>query len=114
MSYEAMEEKSRRIYYQDIVHKVCNILDEIEKTYNPHTPIPVVCGTVDASSTEVQDRMRNVQRMLRDLDCGHLTPGCLNVQPCMTCQLEGANQRRQQLQKLLSSRDYQYPPHKEK
>lgn len=44
---EALKEKERRIYYQDIVYKVCNLLEKA-------TGSKIVCGTVEEPSTQVQ------------------------------------------------------------
>ena len=46
-------EKERRIYYQDIVYVVCNIIDQELGT-------KLVCGTVDEPSTEVQDKLSEI------------------------------------------------------
>ena len=47
-------EKDRRIYYQDIVYKVCNLLDK----YHDRGPgTGLVCGTVEEPSNEVQDEL---------------------------------------------------------
>ena len=43
-------EKDRRVYYQDIVYAICNILDK-------HNGGCLCCGTVDEPSTEVQDAL---------------------------------------------------------
>lgn len=48
-----LDEKERRVYYQDIVYSVCNIIDPLFET-------PTVCGTVDGPSAEVVDRLREV------------------------------------------------------
>lgn len=44
------KEKQRRIYYQDIVYKACNLLGK-----------DIVCGTIDNPSTEVQDKIRELK-----------------------------------------------------
>lgn len=49
-----MDEKDRRIYYQDIVYKVCNALDKL--TPGKH----IVCGTIEEPSTDVQDRVEEL------------------------------------------------------
>ena len=43
-----MSEKERRIYYQDIVYHVCNILDKYARRR-------VTCGTYNSPFTDVQD-----------------------------------------------------------
>lgn len=44
------DEKERRVYYQGIVYSACNLLDRI------FTP-PLVCGTKDEPSTQLQMRL---------------------------------------------------------
>ena len=51
-------EKQRRIYYQDIVYAVCTSLDAM-------LPGRAVCGTIDDPSTDVQDRMLALRKILR-------------------------------------------------
>ena len=48
------EEMDRRVYYQTIVYDVCNIIDTMRIQSKP-----MVCGTVNAPSTEVQDTLRS-------------------------------------------------------
>lgn len=64
---EALSEKRRRIYYQDIVYAVCNKLDRV------YTP-PCVCGTVDTPTTQVQDRLESLiwHRDEKDAECDNL------------------------------------------
>jgi len=50
-------EKDRRIYYQDIVYKVCNLLDK-HCGRKPGTGL--VCGTIDEPSDEVQDELSTI------------------------------------------------------
>ena len=50
-------EKRRRVYYQDIVYSVCNDLDKI-------LPGTTVCGSWAEPSTEVQDRMKALRKVL--------------------------------------------------
>ena len=50
---ELKKEKERRIYYQNIVYQICNMLE----VYLGYTP---VCGTVDNPTTEVQDTLKKV------------------------------------------------------
>ena len=50
-------EKRRRVYYQDIVYSVCNDLDKI-------LPGTTVCGSWAEPSTEVQDRMKALLKVL--------------------------------------------------
>lgn len=55
-------EKKRRVYYQDIVYAVC---DQIDRELG-HTPGQgVVCGTLHAPSTMVQDSLKEVIHSLR-------------------------------------------------
>ena len=49
-----MSEKNRRIYYQDIVYKVCNLLD---RHYGRKPGTGLVCGTIEEPSNEVQDEL---------------------------------------------------------
>ena len=49
-----MTEKNRRIYYQDIVYKVCNLLD---RHYGRKPGTGLVCGTIEEPSNEVQDEL---------------------------------------------------------
>ena len=49
-----MSEKNRRIYYQDIVYKVCNLLDT---HYGRKPGTGLVCGTIEEPSSEVQDEL---------------------------------------------------------
>ena len=51
------DEKSRRVYYQNIVYGVCNILDAATERF---CGTGVVCGTVREPSTEVQDTLRSL------------------------------------------------------
>lgn len=52
-------EKDRRIYYQNIVYEICNILDEhLGKSVKTGTGL--VCGTVDDPSREVQDAIHAI------------------------------------------------------
>lgn len=44
-----VNEKKWRLYYQEIVYAVCNLLDTPGNT--------VVCGTVEEPSMEVEDRV---------------------------------------------------------
>lgn len=50
---EKASEKDRRIYYQDIVYSVCELLDTV---YTPST----CCGICTAPTTQVQDRVRSL------------------------------------------------------
>ena len=50
---KVMDEKERRIYYQNIVYAVCNIIDAELGT-------KLVCGTVGEPSTEVQDKVAEI------------------------------------------------------
>lgn len=54
---EPANEKSRRVYYQDIVYAVCNELDKI-------LPGTTVCGSWAEPSTEVQERMKAIRKVL--------------------------------------------------
>lgn len=51
------DENRRRVYYQDIVYAVCNILD---RRFGSKSR--TVCGTVSEPSTEVQDRCEELVR----------------------------------------------------
>jgi hypothetical protein len=52
-----IDEKARRIYYQDIVYKVCNLLD---KHFKLKPGQGIVCGTVENPSTKVQDKISDI------------------------------------------------------
>lgn len=54
---EPANEKSRRVYYQDIVYSVCNDLDKL-------LPGITVCGSWAEPSTQVQDRMKVLRKVL--------------------------------------------------
>lgn len=54
------EEQRRRIYYQNIVYKVCNWLDRIFGKRITRGE-GIVCGTVDTPSTEVEAAMQIVE-----------------------------------------------------
>ena len=60
-----VEEKERRIYYQDIVYTVCNFLDKIDGKRTGRNGI--VCGTADSPSRAVQDRMELLVQELKEL-----------------------------------------------
>lgn len=53
---EESDEKSRRVYYQDIVYHVCNVLDRLYPS-EKH----VACGTVNSPTTNVQTMMDGVR-----------------------------------------------------
>lgn len=53
-------EKSARVYYQDIVYAVCNVLDKV-------TGERVVCGTVETPTTQVADAMTKMLAQFREL-----------------------------------------------
>lgn len=57
---EPANEKRRRVYYQDIVYAVCNELDKI-------LPGTTVCGSWAEPSTEVQERMKAIRRVLANV-----------------------------------------------
>jgi len=59
---EHLDEKARRVYYQDIVYYVCNVLDKIDGKHVGHG---LVCGTLKTPITEVQDRMDRLEQELR-------------------------------------------------
>lgn len=48
-------EKDARVYYQNIVYAVCNVIDEID---GAKPGIGIVCGTLERPSDEVQKRMQ--------------------------------------------------------
>lgn len=50
---EQADEKDRRIYYQNIVYEVCELLDAVYTT-------STCCGIVTAPTTQVQDRVRSL------------------------------------------------------
>ena len=62
LSEKLDREKAARIYYQDIVYAVCNVLDEILGRNGPDGGI--VCGTLDQPTHEVQDAVRHLQSKL--------------------------------------------------
>ncbi len=54
-------EKDRRVYYQDLVHKACNLLDELLANTQRHGD-KIVCGSADAPTAQFADalnRLRN-------------------------------------------------------
>lgn len=61
-------EKDARVYYQNIVYAVCNVIDEID---GAKPGAGIVCGTLEAPSDEVQLRMQvlvgEVRRLRREL-----------------------------------------------
>ncbi len=50
-------EKQQRVYYQNIVYEVCNLLDAAGTGDSR-----LVCGTVNEASTEVQDALKALIR----------------------------------------------------
>lgn len=58
-------EKDARIYYQDIVYKVCMFLDAIESR-SVAAGEGVVCGTLETPSTEVQEAMDRLYQKSRE------------------------------------------------
>ena len=59
-------EKQRRVYYQDIVYTVCNVIDRWKR----HNLVGVACGTASEPSHEVQDKIADMgreNRIFRDL-----------------------------------------------
>lgn len=68
-------ERMRRIYYQDIVYTVCNVIDNIRGN-KPGSGI--VCGTSDSPATNVQKEMWKLKRELEAYEhnynavCGEL------------------------------------------
>ncbi len=60
-------EMDRRIYYQDIVYKICNTLDILDMK-RPSEGL--VCGTVENPSTEVQDRILSLARRIIEMEAG--------------------------------------------
>ena len=59
-------EKQRRIYYQDIVFWVCNILDCIDGK-PPGIGAGIVCGSPESPSNQVLDRMRALLQEVKQL-----------------------------------------------
>ena len=51
-------EKAARVYYQTIVYEVCNVLDALRGDGK------IVCGTVEAPTSEVQVAMKRLQEQL--------------------------------------------------
>lgn len=72
---ELVDEKERRIYYQDIVYDICNLLD----TW--HCKRFTVCGTVSQPSTNVQ---KEVKRLIL------LSNGPRHESPAMKAAIEAA------------------------
>lgn len=62
---EEQTERFRRIYYQDIVYSVCNVIDQIRGN-KPGSGI--VCGTSDEPSTQVQKEMWRLKKELEAFD----------------------------------------------
>jgi hypothetical protein len=63
--YGRVEEKKRRVYYQDIVYAVCARLDQIDGRQVTNGE-GIVCGTVETPSTEVQQRMERLVKELQE------------------------------------------------
>jgi len=59
-------ERQRRIYYQDIVYWVCNILDCIDGKL-PGLGAGIVCGSPESPSNQVLDRMRALLQEVKQL-----------------------------------------------
>ena len=57
-------DNDRRVYYQNIVYAVCNILDSIDRK-KPGTGLG--CGTVGSPSRQVQERMATLAREIHTL-----------------------------------------------
>ena len=57
-------EKERRVYYQDIVYRVCDSLDAFDG--NVHDS-GLVCGTADDPRTQVQDRLDQILSELEQI-----------------------------------------------
>ena len=49
-------EKKRRIYYQDIVYSVCNVLDIDDR----HSGNVIVCGTAEEPCSDVETRIQQL------------------------------------------------------
>jgi hypothetical protein len=54
VSEDLREEKEARIYYQDIVYHVCNVLDKMD---GKKPGLGIVCGTSKTPARNVQERM---------------------------------------------------------
>lgn len=52
------KEKRRRVYYQDIVYAVCNVLDSLQPD-----GVRIVCGTIGEPSTQTQDGVENLMEL---------------------------------------------------
>ncbi len=59
-------EKDARIYYQDIVYDVCNVLDAIERRRITRGE-GIVCGTPETPATVVQEAMCRVKADIQHL-----------------------------------------------
>jgi DNA repair exonuclease SbcCD ATPase subunit len=62
---ERDKEKSRRVYYQEIVYAVCNAMG-VANGNKPGTGI--VCGTVDRPSTEAQQAIASLTQRVKELE----------------------------------------------
>jgi len=56
---ELAKEKSRRIYYQDLVYSACSFVDDIERRSITKGE-GIVCGTVDQPCRNLQDAFRRL------------------------------------------------------
>lgn len=63
---ELKKEKARRIYYQDIVYKVCSMIDAAQGNHISKGT-GVVCGTLETPSTEVQEQLAKLLSRLRNV-----------------------------------------------
>lgn len=56
---ELQKEKERRVYYQDIVYNVCRTIDRSGRMMlgDGEKQSPVVCGTIEDPSTQVQQEI---------------------------------------------------------
>ena len=54
-------EKERRIYYQNIVYAICNLIGR-------HDGREIVCGTIDAPSSETEDAVAGLITKIENLE----------------------------------------------
>jgi hypothetical protein len=59
-------EKQARVYYQNIVYKVCTLLDAIEGRCIEHGK-GIVCGTLETPETEVEEAMERTKAKIERL-----------------------------------------------
>lgn len=73
-------EKARRVYYQNLVYQLCNLIDPF---YGPAGQ-KIVCGTIENPSDEPIHAMRYIIEGYKRILCGSLPPSKAKEE-CKTC-----------------------------